>query len=69
MSETLTRLRRIGTLDDETFEERMCKRKKRYKTEMKARKVARTCKRKHGSDLNIYHCPYCDGYHLTKAET
>lgn len=44
---------------------RICGRKIRYRTESKARSRAAECQYHGAKGLRVYHCPYCDGWHLT----
>jgi hypothetical protein len=41
---------------------RTCVSKRPYASEI----IAETMKKRLGLDLNIYYCPYCNFYHLTK---
>ena len=42
-----------------------CTRKRRYAAWSRANEVLR-CRMRHGADqLRVYHCRFCDGYHLT----
>lgn len=45
-----------------------CASKHRYATENRAIQVAITCSRERGVSLRVYHCKYCDGWHITKRE-
>lgn len=45
-----------------------CLRKKRYRTEGRAKKVKKWSEAEHGVKLRVYYCPHCFGYHLTKEE-
>ena len=42
-----------------------CKGKRRYADEFRAREVARLRMRSGSEPLRVYHCEFCDGYHLT----
>lgn len=42
-----------------------CTKKERYATEYRAREVARKRQRSCGVELRVYHCHFCNGYHLT----
>jgi len=42
-----------------------CK-KKRYCTEDWAERMANITLSKHGIEMRVYKCQYCQGYHLTK---
>jgi hypothetical protein len=44
-----------------------CRRKVRYETEREADDAAYRA-RMEGTELRIYHCPWCAGWHLTRAE-
>lgn len=42
-----------------------CFGKKRYSTENRAKEVRRSCIRSGAEYIRIYHCRWCNGYHLT----
>lgn len=44
---------------------RFCARKARYDSKEKAQKEVELIARRRGKLLRIYHCPFCDGWHLT----
>lgn len=51
---------------DVTEKYRMCRDKNRYDTEWDAIHAALSASRKFGA-MRTYHCPYCDGYHMTHS--
>lgn len=46
-----------------------CGRKRRYKNRTDAENMARLRMRNGAPPLRAYHCPHCDGWHLTKRES
>ena len=42
-----------------------CPQKLRYTSNKEAKAVAKHLRKLKGSKLRVYHCPVCDGYHLT----
>lgn len=55
--------RRANESEDEY---RACARKRRYATQVEAKKAAQLgSKRKDAPKLYVYECPYCGGWHLT----
>ena len=42
-----------------------CTGKTRYANEYRANEIARMCMRKGSLHLRVYHCMFCNGYHLT----
>ena len=44
---------------------RECQRKKRYATEAEARATADHQARTTGTELSVYECPWCRGWHLS----
>lgn len=59
------RMRRITYGIDRGVIFSQCTSKKRYRTEYRANEVRRLCTRSRGQELRVYHCRWCDGYHLT----
>jgi len=47
---------------------RMCLKKRKYKTEELAKKVAEECNVKYGKVHRVYYCPLCGFFHLTTKE-
>jgi hypothetical protein len=45
-----------------------CFKKRRYRTERYARKVAQHCLDVRGAHLRVYFCPTCSGWHLTSTQ-
>lgn len=43
-----------------------CLAKKRYFTYKDANKVGKRATKRRGVPLRVYHCRWCNGYHLTK---
>lgn len=43
-----------------------CRRKVRHATAAVAREIIQRLAKTHGYLLAMYHCPCCDGFHLTK---
>ena len=46
-----------------------CRRKTRYRNKTTALRVARKRMAMGVPYLRVYHCPYCNGWHLTKLES
>jgi hypothetical protein len=46
--------------------ERACQSKHRFETQRDARTKAKHVSREIGRPVATYHCPFCDGHHLTK---
>jgi hypothetical protein len=46
--------------------ERACASKHRFETQRDARTKAKHVSREIGRPVATYHCPFCDGHHLTK---
>jgi len=43
-----------------------CERKRRYRSEHEASVAASCVRMRRGTNLRVYSCPYCGGWHLTK---
>ncbi len=55
---------------EDILEYRTCARKRRFATELEAKKAAaRASAKKDAPKITYYHCPYCDGWHLTHKHT
>lgn len=48
--------------------ERICRSKPRYRSRARARAVAKLIRSAGKSRFYVYHCPICDGYHLTERD-
>jgi hypothetical protein len=55
-------LARVGAIT----RERACASKHRFATQRDARTKAKHVSREIGRPIETYHCPFCDGHHLTK---
>jgi hypothetical protein len=44
---------------------RSCAAKVRYRSEHAALRVGKAVLAQRGHATRVYHCPYCDGFHLT----
>ena len=53
----------FGQLNN-TKERRQCRGKRRFFSEGGALVGAKGIEKKTGQKMNVYHCPYCDGYHV-----
>lgn len=47
---------------------RICASKPRYRSRARARAVAKLIRSAGKSRFYVYHCPICDGYHLTERD-
>lgn len=59
------RMRRLTYGIDRGVIYSQCTSKKRYPTEYRANEIRRLCMRSRKQELRVYHCRWCDGYHLT----
>ena len=46
-------------------EERKCSEKKAFLSRIHAKEASKKYKLKYGTSFKVYHCPYCNLYHLT----
>lgn len=58
----------LAAVRDTLFPRRMCAKKRRYATRMLATFVLRDRQPKEQAKLQVYECPECHGWHLTRLE-